>query len=558
MRIPVGPMRSWVRPVVFVAGLVAAVLLALAQITPARATMVLEREVLCSDAAYQDEPDVASPWAVWSDRRNGTWDIYALNTETRVERPVCTATGDQTHPRIWGTWVVWQDRRSGSWNIYACDLATDTEVAVCTAAGAQVAPRIEAGAIVWQDDRASNWDLYGSEVADLPGAPAAIVAGSADQTAPDLSSGWLVWVDDRAGNLDIWALDRSSPAAVPAAFTSSGARQDEPAVAGDLVVWRDFRHLSAGTGTDLYAGRLGADLTWELIGATGDQETPAIAEDVVVYTDYRRMAAGHTLYGPDISAFDMSLQEAVTVYSGAAAQNKPAIAGSNAAGFEVVWADWRSRTRKTNPWWARVSPWTARIAVNDGAFWVRDPVVDLSLYAATNNPGAAIAEMDVVDVGDPAAVTVLPYATAVNGWDLTWPGHDADGVYRVAVVYRDDSGLPRPTSEAPQATATVKLDRGRPLTRAPSSATTVAGGTATLRFRVDDAMSPSARVTITVKTLRGATKKTLTPGWVKTGKLLVTRFACRLAPGAYRFFVSARDRAGWTDLSSASNRLIVR
>ena len=207
---------------------------------------------------------------------------------------------------------------------------------------------------------------------------------------------------------------------------------------------------------------------------------------------------------------------------------------------------------------ARVSPWTARIAVNGGVTWVRDPVVDLSLFAATNNPGATVAEMDVFDVGDPTAVVALPYATAVTGWDLTWPGHDADGVYRVAVVYRDDSGLPRPANEAPQVTATVKLDRGRPRTRAPVSATAVAGGMAALRFRVDDAMSASARVTIAIRTLGGATKKTLTPGWVRTRRLLSARFACRLAPGSYRFFVSARDRAGWTDLSPANNRLVVR
>ena len=107
------------------------------------------------------------------------------------------------------------------------------------------------------------------------------------------------------------------------------------------------------------------------------------------------MAAGRTAFGPDVMGFDISLQEEVTVYSGVAAQNKPAICGSDADGFDVVWADWRSHSRRSDPWWARVTPWTASIVIDGGAAWTRDPVVDLSLHAATNNPGAAITEMGV-------------------------------------------------------------------------------------------------------------------------------------------------------------------
>ena len=93
-------------------------------------------------------------------------------------------------------------------------------------------------------------------------------------------------------------------------------------------------------------------------------------------------------------------------------------------------------------------------------------------------------------------------------------------------------------------------ERGRPRMRGGHRRPRVAA------LRVDDAMSPEARVAIAIKNPGGAAEKTLTLGWVRTGRILSARLP-RLAPGSYRFWVSARDRAGWTDLSPAGNRLVV-
>jgi hypothetical protein len=63
-------------------------------------------------------------------------------------------------------------------------------------------------------------------------------------------------------------------------------------------------------------------------------------------------------------------------------------------------------------------------------------------------------------------------------------------------------------------------------------------------YRVNDALSPRATVTIKIKTLGGAPVKTLTPGKRVTGKLLAASFLCNLAKKKYRFEVYAKDLAG--------------
>jgi hypothetical protein len=98
-----------------------------------------------------------------------------------------------------------------------------------------------------------------------------------------------------------------------------------------------------------------------------------------------------------------------------------------------------------------------------------------------------------------------------------------------------------------------------PRTYAPRSATATRGQRATLYYRVEDAVSPSARVTIRIRTREGALKKTLELGWKDTGPLQRCRFTCRLARGVYRFTVEARDLSGNAAQSPiGGNRLTVR
>jgi hypothetical protein len=125
------------------------------------------------------------------------------------------------------------------------------------------------------------------------------------------------------------------------------------------------------------------------------------------------------------------------------------------------------------------------------------------------------------------------------------------------VVYRsiDDAGnieLARSCS--------VRIDTRRPTPLANWAATVRRGHTASLAYSVRDPRpgSPTANVTIRVKTSAGRLVKRVVVRSVAVNKRLVAKFVCHLAKGRYRFSVCATDAAGNAQSKVASNRLTVR
>jgi hypothetical protein len=102
------------------------------------------------------------------------------------------------------------------------------------------------------------------------------------------------------------------------------------------------------------------------------------------------------------------------------------------------------------------------------------------------------------------------------------------------------------------------IDTRGPTTRALARASVRRGRRATLRYRVDDALSPTARVTIRVKTRSGRTVKTLKAVTRKTNVATSSRFTCKLAKGSYRFHVYATDLAGNRQVRKGYGTLRVR
>ena len=132
--------------------------------------------------------------------------------------------------------------------------------------------------------------------------------------------------------------------------------------------------------------------------------------------------------------------------------------------------------------------------------------------------------------------------------------HSGDGMH--TVDYRSaDTSVP-PLLEKYD-TCTVKIDTTGPVTLAPRRASVHRGAVVTLRYRVNDALSEKAKVTIRVKTLGGRTVRMLR-GTRTTNTALQSRFLCQLPRGTYRFWVYARDLAGNAQTSVGRNRLVVR
>jgi hypothetical protein len=102
-------------------------------------------------------------------------------------------------------------------------------------------------------------------------------------------------------------------------------------------------------------------------------------------------------------------------------------------------------------------------------------------------------------------------------------------------------------------------DTTGPQTFAPRRASVTKGQRVALYYRVTDDVSPSATVTIRIRSRAGALKKTLTLGLKGTDTLRHCHFTCTLARGVYRFTVEARDLSGNAARAPlGSNRLMVR
>jgi hypothetical protein len=180
------------------------------------------------------------------------------------------------------------------------------------------------------------------------------------------------------------------------------------------------------------------------------------------------------------------------------------------------------------------APWLSDVTFIDGSSgWA---VGERGTVLRTSDGGAS---WETVDLGTEADLTAVSFPTAGDGWIVG----DTDHVYHTA-----DGGA---TWEV------VRADVVGPTTSAPEPAVVRRGATAVLRYRVEDAISPSTVVAIRI-VRSGTVVKTLALGRQTSGATHTARFVCRLLRGTYRFRVYARDEAGNAQSRRGSNTLTVR
>jgi len=133
--------------------------------------------------------------------------------------------------------------------------------------------------------------------------------------------------------------------------------------------------------------------------------------------------------------------------------------------------------------------------------------------------------------------------------------HSGDGKHELRFRSVDSNG----NRESGTWPIVVPIDTAAPVVTAPRATRVIRGRRARLYFRVNDDLSPSARVVITIRR-KGARRSSA--GFVlpelATNRLRTKSFRCRLAPGRYVFTVRATDLAGNTQSRAVSNTLIVK
>jgi hypothetical protein len=326
----------------------------------------------------------------------------------------------------------------------------------------------------------------------------------------------VLWADDRSGDSDIYGADAHE-------------------------LWIDWAERQPVGSRGCETGRL----EFVVAGVRGDQTGPALSGSMAYWTDAR---SGDCL--GDIAGRDLTWGGPFMVADGCGAQTDVA---AGADGGFVAWLDASADMPVVNG--ARIE-WAEG---DDGSGepgpapqWTTRDVVTLFL--------GVLADLDLfdevrfaVDDGEYGDWQSLEDTEAVR-----LPSVDGRHVVHVQLADSTLAAGESGSEEDPFAfTVTTTLDTRGPRTSV-RDARVRRGTIATLRFRVRDALSPTADLKLRVKNRAGKVVKVVNAGARGTNTLLRKRIKVDLRRGRYTVQVLARDLAGNTQRRAAAGNLVVR
>jgi hypothetical protein len=236
-----------------------------------------------------DRGSPSTGYIAWEDDRASNHNIYVVTSRndfaTRDVDAVTSDGSDQVDPAIAGgsdntVYIVWTDRRNGSNDIYgaASDSGSWTNVPVVIKPNSQSSPAIAADPegsgihLLWVDETSGNKDIYYASSDGLPSSP---LTGSNV-------------VDDSSG------ADQMAPAIVTALDPSHGPKV--------FACWQDSRYVGSSGDTDLFfaeltSGHTGTNILVGDDGTNTNQSGPALGADeyghpYLVWTDDRDAQTG--------------------------------------------------------------------------------------------------------------------------------------------------------------------------------------------------------------------------------------------------------------------------
>lgn len=234
--------------------------------------------------------------------------------------------------------------------------------------------------------------------------------------------------------------------------------------------------------------------------------------------------------GQPIASFDWNQIDMTSQYTGALVDRTLAL-GADGASFAVT---------------SDLTPPTTQVT-GSGPAWHNKPVT-LHFMAADDPGGVGVAYTEYsLDGG----------VIWTKGSSVTIPAptdHSADGAHRVLYRSADNVG----NLETKHA-CTVNVDTRPPTPVAKWAGSAVRGTRTALRYYIADRRpgSPTATVTIRIRSARGVLVRKAVLGAVKVDGFQKYFFKCWLPKGTYRFTVAATDVAGNRGTTAPVNTLVV-
>lgn len=348
---------------------------------------VTKQDQPCYDAVYDGTKFVA----VWSDKRSGSYSIYASRISKRgvVTDPqgvliASSTTTDLSHPAI--AWsgsnylVVWTENKDTLADVKGRLLDTNlnligSQIDICTQLLGQDYPAVAYGGgyylVVWVDSRYAEppnqyTDLFGARISTtgaLYPLDTAVSLAGGSQYAPQIAANdgqdfLVVWEDYRNTSPSIYCTRVTCTGTVASALgtqvSSTVSDKHSPVAAFDgtnyLVAWSDNRN-GTGLTSDIYGARLSSSAVRldatdvPICTSADDQLLPAIAwtgdSYYVSWEDYRNSATtGADVYLTRVSRYGSIIDPGGILVAGATnPELKPVVASSGADTAYMFYSD---------------------------------------------------------------------------------------------------------------------------------------------------------------------------------------------------------------------------
>lgn len=228
-----------------------------------------------------EKPSVSGTRVVWSDYRQGRWDIWLYDSTVGQTRQLTSGIGDKMMPAISGDKVVYvKYSEATNADIWMTDLGTGTSFPITEIAGDQLNPTISGQWVAWEDY--SNG--YTSKIMgfDLVANAGFVVdsSSSISKKRPSASGDRIVYENYARGaaDADVWTFDCLTR--TKSAVSAEPVNESLPVTDGRYVAWAQ---VNPGTGYDIAVKDL-ADGSVRTVASTRAEETfPAIGNGVLYW-----------------------------------------------------------------------------------------------------------------------------------------------------------------------------------------------------------------------------------------------------------------------------------
>ncbi len=269
------------------------------------ATPVFTESRITTNISNSQFPAIYGDNIVWQDDRNGNWDIYILNTKSKVQIHT-TNKVEQENPAIYGDRVVWQDKRYNGdytypdpyvlssylegYDIVLENLTTKTQTRV-THTNSAANPNIYKDWIVYRNQAYSERENWGEIYAyNIKTKRIVTINNSWYSENPAIYEDRVVYQSGGEGLPDIYCYNLTTTKNIQVTNTKSAT---EPAIYGNNIVYKDYYTYPVMADNNwltydaVYMYDISTKTTKMITNSTGSIEKVGIYGNLIVWDEYR-------------------------------------------------------------------------------------------------------------------------------------------------------------------------------------------------------------------------------------------------------------------------------